>query len=562
MYNITRLWRSLLAASLFFGLLPLRAQDRSVVDRLLDRIVQHEQEFLQNLKAHSPIIETYIQETPEGDPSDFLPSKDHYFLGRMGLTDVVNYESFLTRTDNRKGSKVPFSKSQATEFLPRGFAQMTVLDATNFSRRAYSFDYVRREFLGDVRCLVFDVYPIDRSVAGQFVGSIWVEDKDYRIVRFNGTYTRSPAKSHFSLHSAEQLYFHFDSWRLNVGPGQWAPAFVYVEESGGRGKDGRASRFKAQSRLWGFNSTVSNRLEELTSILIDTESPVKDDSGSKDVSPLESQRSWEHQAEENIVDRLQKGGLLAPKGDVDEMLNTVVNNLIVTNNLSVSASCRVLLTTPLETFSMGHTIAISRGLLDVLPDEASLAMVLAQELAHIALGHRTATEFAFHNRTMLSDNEILQRFRFQRSEAEIVTAGRKTVEILQNSPYKQKLGNAELFLNALNSRAGRLPKLIQATVGNQLASAETLARLAAFASQAPALQEKNLTQIAALPLGSRIKVDPWTNQITLMKAKPISLLSAREKMPFEVTPFVIHLTRTERTDKQVEQAKACSNCAQ
>ena len=244
------------------------------------------------------------------------------------------------------------------------------------------------------------------------------------------------------------------------------------------------------------------------------------------------------------------------------MLNTVVNNLIVTNNLSVSAGCRVLLTTPLETFSMGHTIAISRGLLDVLPDEASLAMVLAQELAHIALGHRTATEFAFHNRTMLSDTEILQRFRFQRNEAEILTAGRKTVEILQNSPYKQKLGNAELFLKALNSRAGRLPKLIQATVGNQLASAETLARLAAFASQAPALQEKNLTQIAALPLGSRIKVDPWSNRITLMKAKPISLLSAREKMPFEVTPFVIHLTRTERTEKQIEQAKACSNCPQ
>ena len=250
MHNITRLWRSLLAASLFFGLLPLRAQDRSVVDRLLDRIVQHEQEFLKNLRAHSPIIETYIQETPDSDQGDFLPSKDHYFLGRMGLTDVVNYESFLTRTDNRKNSKVPFSKSQATEFLPRGFAQMTVLDATNFSRRVYSFDYVRREFLGDVRCLVFDVYPIDRSVAGQFVGSIWVEDKDYRIVRFNGTYTRSPVKSHFSLHSAEQLYFHFDSWRVNVGPGQWVPAFVYVEESGGgKGKTGapRDSRRKAGS---------------------------------------------------------------------------------------------------------------------------------------------------------------------------------------------------------------------------------------------------------------------------------------------------------------------------
>jgi len=263
------------------------------------------------------------------------------------------------------------------------------------------------------------------------------------------------------------------------------------------------------------------------------------------VSPLESQRSWEHQAEENILDRLEKSGLLAPKGDVEKMLNTVINNLIVTNNLNVDAESRVLLSTPLETFSIGHTIAISRGLLDVLPDEASLAMVLSQELAHIALGHRTATEFAFHNRTMLSDVDILQRFRFQRSDAEIASAGGKMVEILKNSPYSQKLGNAELFLKALSSRAGRLPKLIQATVGNQLAGTDTLARLSEFASQSPALQEASLEQIAALPLGSRIKVDPWTNRITLMKNKPISLLSAREKMPFEVTPFAIHLTRIE-----------------
>ena len=71
------------------------------------------------------------------------------------------------------------------------------------------------------------------------------------------------------------------------------------------------------------------------------------------------------------------------------------------------------------------------------------------------------------------------------------------------------------------------------------------ALLREFASQAPALQEKSLEQIAALPLGSRIKVNPWTNQIALMQNKPISLLSAREKMPFEVTPFMIHLTRTE-----------------
>jgi hypothetical protein len=45
----------------------------------------------------------------------------------------------------------------------------------------------------------------------------------------------------------------------------------------------------------------------------------------------------------------------------------------------------VLLTTPLESFVVGRTIILSRGLLDVLPDEATLAAVLAHELAHIVL---------------------------------------------------------------------------------------------------------------------------------------------------------------------------------
>ena len=93
----------------------------------------------------------------------------------------------------------------------------------------------------------------------------------------------------------------------------------------------------------------------------------------------------------------------------------MVNNLIVSANLNVDAHCRVLLTTPIETFSIGHTIVISRGLIDVLPDEASLALVLADEFAHIALGHPTPTQFAFRNQTMLSDAELLQRFRFERS---------------------------------------------------------------------------------------------------------------------------------------------------
>jgi hypothetical protein len=253
---------------------------------------------------------------------------------------------------------------------------------------------------------------------------------------------------------------------------------------------------------------------------------------------------WERQAEQNLLARLEKGGLLAPPGPVEEVLNTVVNNLIVSSKLDIEAHCRVLLTTPFETFAIGHTIVISRGLIDVLPDEASLALTLAGELAHIALGHPTQTQFAFNNQTMLSDLELLRRYRFERPAEEMQAASEKTIAMMRASPYSN-LAKAGLFLKALAARRAALPRLLQATLGDQVADPAALARLSSFAAAAPALELKKLDQIAALPLGSRVKLDPWTNLLALVKTRPLALLSPREKMPFEVTPFVLYLTRIE-----------------
>ena len=60
---------------------------------------------------------------------------------------------------------------------------------------------------------------------------------------------------------------------------------------------------------------------------------------------------------------------------------------------------------------MGNTIIISRGLIDTLPDEASLAMVLSHELAHIVLGHNLGSKFAFDDRMLFSDESTYQQFR-------------------------------------------------------------------------------------------------------------------------------------------------------
>ena len=70
---------------------------------------------------------------------------------------------------------------------------MIFADRNDFDRQHYDFHYARREFLGDVRCLVFDLTPKKDAGRGRFLGRIWVEDQDFTIVRLNGTYARPRA---------------------------------------------------------------------------------------------------------------------------------------------------------------------------------------------------------------------------------------------------------------------------------------------------------------------------------------------------------------------------------
>ena len=130
---------------------------------------------------------------------------------------------------------------------------------------------------------------------------------------------------------------------------------------------------------------------------------------------------------------------------------------------------------------------------------------------------------------MFPDEQLIKQFRFVRTPDEIASAERKAIEILRKSPYKDNMSNAGLFLRALASRAPEFPNLIRANIGNRLASEGAVVRMGELILQAPKLDEGKLEQIAALPLGSRIKVDPWTNTISMIKTKPVSLLSGARR---------------------------------
>jgi hypothetical protein len=521
-------------------------------DQTVDRVVERERKFVTTMKGMQPLAETYIQNLHEDQDHQVQPVSDQYFLGRLNLKDGLRDSLFERERSGFLHHLNPFSSAFSYKFLPRGFAQMVILDA-DFQKKNYRFDFVRREFLGEVRCIVIDVQPREKAPKGLFTGRIWVEDRDFNIVRFNGTYSGD---------SSYRYYLHFDSWRFNLQPDVWLPSYVYIEESGS--KPGSALfhdlYFKAQTRLWAYDAEQLNHSSEFTQIKVDNS--VDDHPVVKDSSPVEAQRRWERMAEDNALDHLQKVGLLAPQGEVDKVLQTVVNNLIITNKLEIEPEvrCRVLLTSPLESFTVGHTIVVSRGLLDVLPDEASLATILAHELSHIALGHRVDTRLAFSDRFFFPDPDTFQRLDFERNPKDEQAADDKALELLANSPYKDKLASAGLFLRALHDRSPMLTSLIRPQLGNRMANSNST-RMATIFSSAPALQKERLDQIAALPLGSRIKLDPWSNQISLMNASPVSLVFAREKMPFEVTPFFPTLSYTATDRKLIAENPVSTNAA-
>lgn len=504
-------------------------------DQVLDRVVEREHFFVAQMRHLHPLVETYIQNMKGDKEFGEVPVSDRYFLGRLDVSDGTADDSFLGQPGFKSRFLSKLTSLYSMKFLSLGFAQMVMLD-DDFQKKYYDFTFVRREFLGEVRCVVIDVQPKPKSGEGRFVGRIWVEDQDYNIVRFNGTYAPHPRYNY---------YLHFDSWRLNLRPGVWLPAYIYSQETDLKYRGTQTLHFKAQTRLWGYDLQRLRRSDEFTQIMVDSPQTVRDQSeAGQDASPVQAKRQWQRQAEENTLDRLQRIGLLAPPGDVDKILQTVVNNLEVTNNLEVDPEvrCRVLLSSPLESFTIGNTIVMSRGMIDVLPDEASLAMVLAHELGHIVLGHEIDTKLAFNDKLLFPDDETFQQLDFKHSPEEEDAADAKALLFLKNSPYKDKLINAGLFLRALQDRGPQLRYLIRPHLGDGLANKKNL-RMAELINAAPQLDLKKVDQVAALPLGGRVKLDPWTNKIELLKTKPVPLNSAREKMPFEVTPFFPFLTR-------------------
>jgi hypothetical protein len=506
---------------------------------IVARVFRREKEQDEIIASFSPTVETYIQVEKSDPLMGTLPHRDFYFLGQADFQGK--------RMTVRSMTKKTHKGTIMWEFNPAGFLQMAFLDFGQFDQDHYTLTYGGRGFLGEVRCYLFDVERTKKAKGPRFRGRIWVEDQDFTIVRMNGEYAPD---IRFSVRKLEdEFYLHFDSWRTNVKSGEWLPSDIYSQDlrkvplTGG-------PRFKARTHLWGYGLTTQNRQEEFGRLLVESQNTVKDETAGHDRSPLEQQRDWRDLSGDNVFEVLERVGLAAPRGDVEKVLDTIVNNIMATNKFGdgIEMHCRVMMTSDFEMFSMQNTIALSRGLIDVVPNEETLAALLAFEMADAMEPKPAQDQYGFSDVLRLTPIEALKKLSFVDSPEEAKKNSEKAVEWLKKSPYADKLANVGLFLAQLQSQKLALKQLISARLGNQVY----------FTSQwlqsAPALEPANLQQLGALPMGSRIKINPWDDSLSLIKTHQMGPISPREKIPFEVTPIDLYLTRYAESSADVEHS--------
>jgi hypothetical protein len=532
---------------------------------LVEKAIGQERLLIKSIQQRTPLVETYIQDTRPDAMLYEVPVDDQYTLSRVDFGKSFFDKTYEPRSRGESKEHRFFKGSFAAmtgltkalgldrrfTYNPTGFMEMMFLDPTGFDEQHYVFSYVRREFLGSVRTWVFDVHP-KVSGMGRFYGRIWIEDQDGNVVRFNGTYTGPKSEED------ARYYFHFDSWRMNVQPGIWLPVAIYVEETNSA-DSGRPVGLKAETHFWGYSLKLPTRDSENVSLKVEDAVDKSDDS--QDVSPLQASHEWVAQAENNVIDRLVEAGLVAPLnpgGYENQVLDQIVINLAVPNNLSFTdpVHCRVLLTTTIEATTIGNTILISKGLLDTLPNEESIASVVALELAHIALGHHIDTRYAFSDRLLFPDEAAFQRINLYHTESDNIEASKKAEEYLGASMYKDRLANAGLFWEQLADRAKALKALNTPKLGDSLLRTDGTPWMADLARSAPKISWDNLAQIPALPLGSWLKTDPWDDKVHMLNAKRYAPMNARDKMPLEVTPIYFKLQRYDEAHLNTPAAPA------
>jgi hypothetical protein len=179
-------------------------------------------------------------------------------------------------------------------------------------------------------------------------------------------------------------------------------------------------------------------------------------------------------------------------------------------------------------------------------------------LAHIILGHRLDTKYAFSDRLLFPSTSVFERIPMHHTDADNTEAAKEAMKLLD---AKELAGGQQyfgLYLQQLQARLKGLPALNTPMIGDALVKSEKDPSfwMQAIVNKGIKLDMKDLKQEAAMPLGSFLRFDPWTDQVVQLHTAFEPILNARDKMPFEVTPVYMKLTYYNPASQQQQPAAA------
>src|SRR5579875_1129682 len=514
---------------------------------LIDKSIAREAVVIKTLRERAPIVETYIQNMRPDPVMGQVPDSDVHFLARVNFGKVIGDNGYVVDKQDNKGFLkhslsylTSLSGSLHLTYHESGFVQMLLVDSNSYNRQTYNFSFLRNDFLGTIPTVVFDVQPVKKTAVGRFAGRIWIDRNSGNIVRFNGSFSGSEKDV--------REYFHFDSWRTNVQDGLLLPTSVYIEESDPKSPHGTL-KFKAVNHIWGYQLKVPQSDADETSLQV---VGAQDESQqASDVSPLQAQRQWVEQAEDNVIDRLYTAGLIDAPSDFDKILEALANNILAYNNIPLDRPIKVrtLLTEPLESLSVGDRILLSKSLIDTTAvptadgaqQMGNLNALLAFQVAHIVLGPHIDTKYAFSDRLMFPTESAFEELPMQHTDADNEAAAKKVIELLSVKDLEGGEQYFSIYLQQLQAREKGLKALTDPQIGDGLLRPDGTFWMQALISKGPKLNNSDLKQQAAMPLSQFLRFDPWTDQVIKMNTAYEPLLSARDKLPFEITPVYLRL---------------------
>jgi len=216
---------SLLAAAVLavfaFGPVPARAQapSDSQIQEVIRKFAEKEKEFKAARDNYVFRQDVRVQEL----------SDSGRVVGEYQATTDISFDDKGRRTERVIRAPAPTLKRISMtkeDFDIIESIQPFVLTTDDVGQ--YSLKYGGKEKLDEIDCYVFEVSP-KRMEKGRkyFEGKIWVDDKDFQIVKTYG----KPVPDDRDNGGSENLFGKFETYREQIDGKYWFPTYTRVEDT-------------------------------------------------------------------------------------------------------------------------------------------------------------------------------------------------------------------------------------------------------------------------------------------------------------------------------------------